>query len=110
MTALRAPPPEAFPDQKVVLLRLPQSGIDRITARLWSELEKTTDGAGLRLAAGPMDDSVFFGSGETYDAFQTCNTWTARLLRDGGLPIDTRVLFADQVMEQAARIAAVQAR
>jgi hypothetical protein len=30
-------------------------------------------------------------------------------LRDGGLPINTHVLFAGEVMEQVSRIAAMQA-
>jgi len=110
MTVLRTSPPEAFPDQEVILLQLPQSSIDRITTRLWNELARKPDGAVLRLAADSMDGSVFFGSDQVYDAFYTCNTWTATLLREGGLPINARVVFAGQVMDQVALIAAVQTR
>jgi hypothetical protein len=110
MTALRAPPAEAFVDQKVVTLHLPRSGRERIAMRLWDALEKGPDGSVVRLADGPYLGSVFYASRETYAAYHTCNTWTALVLRDGGLPINTHVLFADQVMDQVARIAAVQAR
>ena len=42
MTALRAPPAEAFVDQTVVTLHLPRSGVERIATRLWQGLEKAT--------------------------------------------------------------------
>ena len=110
MTALRAPPTEAFSDEQVVTLRLTPEAVDRLAERIWQTLEKTPDGAALRLADGPYPGSVFYASGETYDAFHTCNTWTALLLRDAGLPVNPRgVLFVGQVMRQAGAIAAVQA-
>lgn len=110
MTALRVPPTEAFSDEQVVTLRLTQAGVDTLAELIWQALEKTTDGAAQRLADGPYAGSVFYASGETYDAFHTCNTWTALLLRDAGLPVDPRgVLFVGQVMRQVGAIAAVQA-
>jgi uncharacterized protein (TIGR02117 family) len=110
MTALRAPPTEAFSDEQVVTLRLTPEAVDMLAERIWQTLEKTPDGAALRLADGPYPGSVFYASGETYDALHTCNTWTALLLRDAGLPVNPRgVLFVGQVMRQAGAIAAVQA-
>jgi uncharacterized protein (TIGR02117 family) len=109
LTALRASPNEAFADHRVVTLRLTQSGVDRIATEIWQSLEKR-DGAAVPLADGPYAGSVFYGSDETYDAFHTCNTWTAHLLRDAGFPIETHVVFADQVIQQAAQIAAMQLR
>ncbi len=109
MTALSAAPTVAFADYQVVELRLPQSGIDRIAARIWNGLEKAPDGTARRLADGPYPGSVFFAGAETYDAFHTCNTWTALVLRDAGLPVDTHVLLVDQVMQQVQRIATLQA-
>jgi hypothetical protein len=111
MTALRAPPTEAFSDEHLVTLRLPQDGVDRISQLIWQALEKTPDGSALRLADGPYPGSAFYASNETYDAFHTCNTWTALLLRDGGLPVDPGgVLFVGQVMRQVTAIAAMQSR
>jgi hypothetical protein len=111
MTALRAPPMEAFADEQVVTLRLTQDSVDRVAELIWLALEKTADGSALRLADGPYPGSVFYASHETYDAFHTCNTWTALLLHDSGLPVNPRgVLFVGQVMQQVAAIATMQAR
>lgn len=109
LTALRASPNEAFSDHRVVTLSLTQSGVDRIATEIWQSLEKH-DGAAVLLANGPYVGSVFYASGETYDAFYTCNTWTAHLLRDAGFPVDAHVLFADQVIRQVAQIAVMQSR
>lgn len=41
----------------------------------------------------------FFASRRTYDAFNTCNTWTASALHAGGLPVkDAGVIFSGQVI------------
>lgn len=110
MTALRAPPQEAFGAQQVVTLHVTQQSVDRIAARIWQTLEKQQDGSVQRLADGPYPGSVFYGGTETYDAFHTCNTWTALILRDAGLPVNPNgVLFVDQIMDQARRIATMQA-
>ena len=111
MTALTAPPTEAFSDEQVVTLRLPRAGADRLAEAMWTALEKAPDGSARRLADGPYLGSAFYASTETYDGFHTCNTWTALLLRDAGLPVDPRgVLFVGQVMDQAAAIQARQSR
>jgi Protein of unknown function (DUF2459) len=109
LTALTASPAEAFPNHEVVFLHLPPDHLARISARLWDDLDKSPDGAAVRLADGPYLGSVFYASKETYDAFHTCNTWTALLLRSAGFPVNPHVLFADEVMRQVRSIAARQA-
>jgi uncharacterized protein (TIGR02117 family) len=109
VTALTASPTEAFPGHDVVVLQLPPADVARIVAKLWDDLEKSPDRTAVRLADGPYVGSAFYASNETYDAFHTCNTWTALLLRQAGLPVNAHVLFADQVMRQVHAIAARQA-
>ena len=111
LTALKAPPDQAFADYRVVTLHLPQRSVDRIASGLWNSLEKDASGAVIRLAEGPYPGSVFYASTQTYDATFTCNTWTARLLNYGDVPVDpSGVLFATQVMDQVEQIAAMQAK
>ena len=50
------------------------------------------------VARGPFPESMFFASGRTYDAFETCNTWTAQALEAAGLPVSADgVIFANQL-------------
>jgi len=111
MTALRAPPADAFGADHVVTLHLSPQGVDRIAALIWQGMEKQADGTARRLAGGPYDGSALYAATETYDALHTCNSWTALLLHEAGLPVDPiGVLFTGQVMDQVRRIAALQAR
>lgn len=110
MTALKATPETAFGQPHVVVLHVSRAGLERIEASIWRELEPGPDGGPWVLAAGPYPGSVFYAARDTYDAFATCNTWTAAILYRGGLPMPTfGVLFAGQVLRAARRIAAQQA-
>lgn len=110
LTALRAPPEQAFAEHEVATLHLPRAKVQFIASLIWQALETLPDGTAVQLGPGPYPGSMFYASSETYDAFNTCNTWTARMLRDGGVPVNPHaVLFAGQVMQQVAWIAAMQA-
>jgi hypothetical protein len=50
------------------------------------------------LARGPVPESIFVASRLRYDAFDTCNTWTATALAHAGFPLQTDgVLFSSQL-------------
>jgi len=110
VTGLIATPRAAFGARDVVALHVSIASTDRIEAAIWQELEKSPDGAARLLANGPYGGSLFFAARGTYDALDTCNTWTADILHAGGLPVSaTGVLFSGQVMGMARAIAERQA-
>jgi uncharacterized protein (TIGR02117 family) len=110
MTALRAPPEEAFGEANVVRLGVSRAGAANVAAFIWESLELSPKGAPIRLRDGPYPGSVFYAGSGTYDALTTCNTWTEMGLRRAGLPFSGRSLFASTVMAQARRVAAAQGR
>ncbi|OAJ55761.1 hypothetical protein A6V37_05965 [Paraburkholderia ginsengiterrae] len=107
MAALRAPPAEAFGAANVVRLAINAAGRDGLQTYLRESLETDPNGQPVILGAGPYPGSVFYAAVGTYDAFHTCNTWTARALRSARLPVDDTVLFAGAVMRQARQLAGV---
>jgi uncharacterized protein (TIGR02117 family) len=110
MTALSATPDQAFGQENVVVLRVPRAGLDRIVAAIWQEFELAPAGGPILLADGPYPGSVFYAARDTYDGLYTCNSWTADILRSGGLPMPVAgVLFAGQVMGMVRWIGAHQA-
>ncbi len=110
MTALAASPERAFGSQSVVALRVSRAGLYRIQAALWQELELSAAGEPILLANGPYEGSVYYAARDTYYGLYTCNTWTADILRAGGLPIPAAgVLFAGQIMGTANWIGTHQA-
>jgi uncharacterized protein (TIGR02117 family) len=110
MTALSATPDQAFGSDHVVTLRVSRAGLAGIETAIWQELEPSATGEPAILADGPYPGSVFYAARDTYDAVFTCNTWTAEMLRAGGLPMPAAgVLFAGQVMGMVRWIGARQA-
>lgn len=76
-------------------------GLKRLDRYLANSLKTNPGGTLQPVSAGPDADSEFYASGLSYDAFHTCNTWTAEALHDAGLPIDYHgVIFADQLWRQ----------
>jgi Protein of unknown function (DUF2459) len=56
------------------------------------------------VAAGPYDESAYYGATASYSALHTCNTWAAEALRAAGLDVRTHfVVFAGQTWSQARK-------
>jgi hypothetical protein len=88
-------------------LHVSRAGIDRLEAAIWQELELSIAKQPIILADGPYPGSLFYAARNLYWGLYTCNTWTAEMLRAGGVAMpSTGVLFAGQVMGMAAWIAA----
>jgi len=98
ITALRATPQEAFGASDVVALRISRGELDHLQARLWREFELASGATPIVLTDGPYAGSLFYAASAPYSGLYTCNTWTAEMLRAGGLPKPIGVLFAGQVM------------
>jgi uncharacterized protein (TIGR02117 family) len=111
VTALRAPPEAAFGSGDVVALRVPERSVDQVAAFIWSFFRQDARGQPEPIAWGPYPGSLYYASTGTYALAFTCNTWSAEALHLAGLPVTIAgVVFAGQVMAEARRIAAAQAR
>ena len=107
VTALRDTPRSAFPARDVIVLHVSVRGLARLTEFIAQSFERAPDGAPREIADGPYPGSLFYASTHTYSAGYTCNTWTAEALQTTGLPVHAAgVVFADEVADQARRVAA----
>ena len=105
VTALSAPPQDAFGASHVVPLHISREDMTHLQARLWAEFQLSA-GEPIQLASGPYPGSLFYAASATYSGLYTCNTWTADVERAGGLRVPaTGVVFAGQVMGMARWIA-----
>ena len=106
VTALRAPPADAFGADHTVGLPLSRAQLDRLTGFIWDGLRKDSRGLPLVIADGPYPGSIFYASLATYDVAYTCNTWTADALHVAGLPVSPDgVVFASQLMRRVRSVA-----
>jgi uncharacterized protein (TIGR02117 family) len=73
----------------------------RLDAYLAHYLRTQPNGEPIDLGPGLTPNSHFFASTGTYNAFHTCNTWTAAALEYAGLPVSAQgVVFAGQAMSE----------
>ncbi|HET6238455.1 MAG TPA: DUF2459 domain-containing protein [Acetobacteraceae bacterium] len=106
VTALRDTPQSAFPVGDVIVLHVSARGLARLTDFIAVSFERAPDSAPREIADGPYPGSLFYASTRTYSAGYTCNTWTAEALQTAGLPVRAAgVIFADEVADQARRVA-----
>jgi uncharacterized protein (TIGR02117 family) len=109
MTALRAPPDEAFGAENVIVLHLPADALARLEVRIWQGFEHAGNAVPEPLAQGPYLGSTFYAGTDTYSGVFNCNTWTAEMLRSAGLvTTSSGILFSSQMMQLARGIAARQ--
>ncbi|MGH8398201.1 MAG: DUF2459 domain-containing protein [Gammaproteobacteria bacterium] len=83
---------------KLRVVSVSRAGLQRLDDYLAHSLQNGAHAQLEPLAPGPDADSEFYASGLSYDAFHTCNTWTAEALHVAGLPVDYHgVIFANQL-------------
>ena len=97
-----------FPHSEVIRIELSEAGFQRLCSYL--ENSYALDEAGRSQPLGPAlyGTGQFFLSRESYHAFNTCNVWTARALREAGCPITPGVnLTVDTLMVHVAKCGTV---
>jgi uncharacterized protein (TIGR02117 family) len=97
-----------FPRSEVVRIELSEVGFQQLCSYL--ENSYALDEAGRSLPLGPSlyGSGQFYLSRESYHAFNTCNAWTARGLREAGCAITpAENLSVDTLMATAAKCGAV---
>lgn len=101
ITSLPEPPDTYFTGSRVIGLSIDKAGLQRLTAAMADYFEYDSN-SGLQVSGdGLYGDSLFFKATGRFHAFNTCNTWTARMLNRAGVPIRTfMTLHADSVMSQ----------
>lgn len=87
VVGFRGPVTRYFPASEVIHIDLSEAGFKRLCRYL--ESSYALDETGLSQPLGPSlyGDGQFYLSRETYHAFNTCNAWTAKALREAGCPI-----------------------
>ena len=78
-----------------------RDGVTQLSRFLWESVEKDRSGEPIRAGAGPYPQSIFYAATGTYDASDTCNTWTAEALHVADLPVTAAgVVFSGRLIDQ----------
>ena len=92
----------------VTRIDLSYEGFARLCHYISSSYARDEAGKAQRLGRGLYGKSQFYLSEETYHAFNTCNVWTARGLRNAGCPlVPAATLTVEELMTEVASFGAV---
>lgn len=90
-----------FPHSEIIRIELSTAGFEQLTRTLAASFVRDADGKSTSLGPGLYGNSRFYPSNERYHIFNTCNVWTARALRDAGMPISpSRSISVERLMSQ----------
>ncbi len=105
VAGLTAPPDQAYADGTVARLTLPPDGAAALSDFVWSTL-RLDHGQPVVIAPGFFAGSRFYATRIGYSGLYTCNRWTGDALHAAGLlPAASGIVFAEQVMRPASRVA-----
>jgi uncharacterized protein (TIGR02117 family) len=102
VAGVRGPLPESFPASEIIEVRVSRDGFDRLVRYIHNEYDRAGAPMAAPLGPGLYGDSRFYPARQSFNLSLTCNVWTARGLRDAGLPIQdamTREGLMSQVRE-----------
>jgi hypothetical protein len=95
----------AFPGAEIVPLRLSRAGFDRLLRFIDDTFVRTGAAAATPIGPGAWPRSYFYPAHGSYHLFQTSNAWTARALREAGVPITPLfALTSGGVLRQVRRL------
>ncbi len=95
-----------FRVSEVVELTLTREGFDRLVRYISDAHERVGTAPAAALGPGLYGESLFYPARESFHLFRTCNAWTARALRAGGLSINDSIT-SEGLMSQAREIGKV---
>lgn len=101
MAALQAPPKDGSLGLEVLSVKLTEAGFQHLAKAIAKEFERPPGGRAKPISRGLYSDSYFYHALGKFHLFNTCNTWTARMLRAGGVAISpSGIVTADGLMDR----------
>ena len=99
MAGLAAAPKDSGSSREVVSVALTAAGFLNLVEALATEFERPAGGRAEPISRGLYPGSRFYNARGEFHLFNTCNTWTARMLRAAGVAISpSGIVTADGLM------------
>ncbi|MDH3667688.1 MAG: DUF2459 domain-containing protein [Paracoccaceae bacterium] len=86
-------------DSEVARVALTEGGFRHLVRAIAGEFERLEGDSAEPISPGLYPDSHFYNARGTFHLLNTCNTWTARMLRAGGVKLSpSGIITADELM------------
>jgi uncharacterized protein (TIGR02117 family) len=101
LAGLSLPPQQTYPKAEVLALPLTATALHRLIAGIDATFKRPEGGRVEAITRGLYHDSYFYPAHGRFHLFNTCNTWTARMLEAAGLGLSSSgVITADDLMRR----------
>ncbi|MCZ6773272.1 MAG: DUF2459 domain-containing protein [Proteobacteria bacterium] len=101
MAGLARAPELTHGDAEVVLLALTRTEFRHLVRAIAGDFERPESGRAEPISRGLYRDSNFYDARGAFHLFNTCNTWTAHMLRAGGVNLSpSGVITAGELMDR----------
>lgn len=95
----QGPPKDDGTGYEMISVGLTEEGFLRLAKALAAEFERPIDGRAEPISRGLYPHSYFYRAHGKFHLFNTCNTWTARMLRVSGVALSpSGIVAADKLM------------
>ena len=102
-------PPRNDSGYEVISVGLTEKGFRRLAKTLAAEFERPVDGRAEAISRGLYPHSYFYRAHGDFHLFNTCNTWTARMLSASGVALSpSGIVTADKLMSRLRAALAVE--
>ena len=102
-------PPRNDSGYEVISVGLTEKGFRRLAKTLAAEFERPVDGRAEAISRGLYPHSYFYRAHGDFHLFNTCNTWTARMLSASGIALSpSGIVTADKLMSRLRAVFAVE--
>lgn len=91
----------------VIELKVNEHQLRKLNEFIAAAFYRDKDGKSVILSESASGKIIFFKSGAFYHLFNTCNTWVAEGLSYAGFDIETSIILAEQLFNDAAKIGVV---
>jgi len=99
VAGLTARPQRHFPNREMISLVLTKNEFGNMVEAISDDFQRPESGRAKPVSQGLYPNSHFYHAHGSFHLFNTCNTWTARILRAGGVAINpSGIITADQLM------------
>ena len=99
MVGLARGPARTYAGVEIVSVALTESAFRNLVRSIAGEFKRADGGRAPPVSRGLYANSFFYDALGAFHLFNTCNTWTARMLRAGGVDIrPSGIVSADELM------------
>jgi uncharacterized protein (TIGR02117 family) len=104
VVGFRGDPAQHFRGSEVIELSVTADGLDHMVRAINDAYDRAGAAVAAPLGPGQHGDSRFYPAWQQFNLLNTCNVWTARVLRSGGLPVEDAIT-REGLMSQARDLA-----